>query len=85
MSVAPHFTFFAVILLVRHVNPTLSSWTSGPRHIVFVCLSLRLVNTDAALKKAAALDKVEDIVSANRRRYSEDPRAASAELLLLNN
>ena len=78
MSVAPHFTFFAVILLVRHVNPTLSTsfWTSP--YIVFVCLSLRLVNTDAALKKAAALDKVEDIVSANRRRYSEDPRAASA-------
>ena len=72
------FHLFAVILLVRHVNPTLSTgfWTSP--YIVFVCLSLRLVNTDAALKKAAALDKVEDIVSANRRRYSEDPRAASA-------
>ena len=78
MSVAPHFTFFAVILLVRHVNPTLSTgfWTSP--YIVFVCASLRLVNADAALKKAAALDKVEDIVSANRRRYSEDPRGVGA-------
>ena len=77
-SVAPHVAFFAGVILVRQTAPKAVVFWSSP-YVVVACLSFRLTSADSALKKAAALDKVEDVAyGSNRRRYSEDPRAANA-------